>query len=198
MLTYTNRSGKVYFLRKSLTKTGKPRYFFSSKEDGAGESVASIPDGYAIYENPENAQVFLKQAVPRFITEAEENLVKQHLAKLDMPFRYLTDCKDKCITVYESNHNENFLKSIIDDMPSLVSHKRSETLKQWCISGSFSGVLRFSLGDPKKRTFTAERFCYRSFANGWIYLEGPCDLNILVDKYVRTLGTEEFFQLPHF
>lgn len=55
---YCNRVGKRYFLREGKTKTGKPRYFFSSKLEGKGEAVHSMQEGYEIYEHPENAQVF--------------------------------------------------------------------------------------------------------------------------------------------
>ncbi|HDH98756.1 MAG TPA: hypothetical protein ENF70_06465, partial [Deltaproteobacteria bacterium] len=60
-VNYTNRTGKTYYLREGKTKSGKPRYFFSAQQQGKGEVVDRIPDGYEIYEHPENAQVFLRK-----------------------------------------------------------------------------------------------------------------------------------------
>ena len=55
-IQYTNRLGQIYYLCQGITKTGKPKYFFSTKTDG--NRVKMIPDDFEIYENP-NAQVFL-------------------------------------------------------------------------------------------------------------------------------------------
>jgi hypothetical protein len=60
-IEYTNRRGQVYYLYQGVTKTGKPKYYFSMslKEEG----ITAIPDGYEIYENP-NAQIFLRKKEP--------------------------------------------------------------------------------------------------------------------------------------
>ncbi len=72
-LSYTNRAGKTYFLYQGVTRTGKPRFYFSSKEKTEAESVHSIPDGYEIYERPESGQVFLRKAMLRLISEDESS-----------------------------------------------------------------------------------------------------------------------------
>jgi hypothetical protein len=56
-IEYVNRKQKTYYLHAGTTKTGKPKYFFSTKAEGV--LVDDIPEGYEIYENP-NAQVFLQ------------------------------------------------------------------------------------------------------------------------------------------
>ena len=33
-ITYTNRKGKTYYLHEGVTKKGKPRYYFSLKDEG--------------------------------------------------------------------------------------------------------------------------------------------------------------------
>ena len=45
---YTNRVAKTYYLREGKTKTGKPRYFFSTQQDGKGNAFLDIPKGYEI------------------------------------------------------------------------------------------------------------------------------------------------------
>ncbi len=44
---HTSRTGKTYYRHTGVTKTGKPKYFFSQKQDGA--PVDTIPDGFGIY-----------------------------------------------------------------------------------------------------------------------------------------------------
>ena len=63
-ITYTNAKEKMYYLHQGTTKTGKPKYYFSTKPEGT--LAASIPDGFEIYENP-NAQVFLRRIPPKII-----------------------------------------------------------------------------------------------------------------------------------
>jgi hypothetical protein len=76
---YTNRIAKTNYLREGKTKTGKPRYFFSPQKHGKGEEVYRIPDGYEIYEHPENAQVFLRKMRPQLITDLEKLIVTRLL-----------------------------------------------------------------------------------------------------------------------
>ncbi len=61
---FTNRIRQTYYLREGKTKKGKPSYFFSTKQVGKVKIVMQIPDGYEIYEHPENAQVFFKEGTP--------------------------------------------------------------------------------------------------------------------------------------
>jgi hypothetical protein len=60
-IQYINRKEQIYYLHQGITKTGKPKYFFSMKAEG--NVLEAIPDGYEIYENP-NAQVFLRKIQP--------------------------------------------------------------------------------------------------------------------------------------
>ena len=60
---------------------------------------------------------------------------------------------------------------------------------------TYSEVMRFILQDKKARDFTVERFCYRGGIDDWIYLDGPGSLEKLAKKYIKYLGTEEFFEL---
>ncbi len=54
-VTHINRKRVTYYLHVGKTKTGKPRYYFSTKTPA--NTASEIPEGYEIYENP-NAQVF--------------------------------------------------------------------------------------------------------------------------------------------
>ena len=45
-----NKGKKTYYLHQGKTKTGKPKYYFSTKIKG--DLVEEIPEGYEIYEHP--------------------------------------------------------------------------------------------------------------------------------------------------
>ena len=201
---YANRIGKTYYLREGKTKKGKPRYFFSTQQNGKGEAVQDIPEGYEIYEHPENAQVFLRKKRPQLITNIEKQLVEQYTGKLIRPKRYLVDCKDEYITIYESNADVGDIKNIFGDLlknASLRPGMNVDDAMNFLVSATdqhYTAMLRFRLVEKEKRAFTVERFCFRGSIDDWIYLGGPDTLKNLIKDYIELLGTEEFFDLPYF
>lgn len=201
---YTNRTGKTYYLREGKTKTGKPRYFFSPHQNGKGEAVEHIPEGFEIYEHPANAQIFLRKKRPKVITDIEKHLAEKHVKQLRRSRRYRTDCKDDCITVYESDTDIGGLKEswreFLKDAPLYSGMTTDEAMNTLVRNAdqNYTAVLRFRLADKKKRTFVAERFCFRGAIDDWIFLGGPDDLKKLVEKYIELLGKDEFFDSPYF
>lgn len=115
-LQYTNRVGKIYHLHGGKTRTGKPKYFFSLQQNGKGKAINEMPEGYGIYQHPENAQVFLRKKRSRLISDIEEQYVKNQLNTLKRPRRYIVDCKNKYITIYESNRETGNIKGIFDNI----------------------------------------------------------------------------------
>jgi hypothetical protein len=201
---YTNRTGKTYYLREGKTKTGKPRYFFSSQQHGKGQAVEDIPEGYEIYEHPENAQVFLRKTRPQLITDIEKQLVKKYANKLARSKRYRVDCKDEYITIYESNADIENLRNTFGDLlkraplrPGMTVDDAMSALVS-ATDQQYTAMLRFRLADKERRTFTAERFCFRGSIDDWIYLGGPDDLKKLTERYIELLGTDNFFDSPYF
>jgi hypothetical protein len=59
----------------------------------------------------------------------------------------------------------------------------------------YTEMMRFCLVDQERRTFTAERFCFRGSIDDWIHLGGPNTLKKLAKRYIKLLGTEEFYGL---
>ncbi len=201
---YTNRTGKTYYLREGKTKTGKSRYFFSSRQDGKGEVVEHIPEGYEIYEHPGNAQVFLRKKRPKLITDIEKHLIEKNLEQLTRSKRYLVDCKDGYITIYESDADigelEDMLGDFINHTPLRSGVNADEAMNAIVNAANqhYTAMLRFHIVDKERRTFVAERFCFLGAIDDWIILGGPDHLKKLVKKYIKLLGTEEFFDLPSF
>lgn len=201
---YTNRVGKTYYLREGQTKTGKPRYFFSSKSDGKGSPVEAIPENFEIYEHPENAQVFLRKKRPQLITDLEKRLVEKHTGKLKRDRRYRVDCKDEYITIYESNVNVGNMKGILGDLlhqtPLRAGFSIDDALDSIVkvADRQYTAVMRFRLVDEDRRRFAAERFCFRGSIDDWIQIGGPDRLEKLVKRYVKYLGTDDFYEIVGF
>jgi len=76
-VTYRNRRGKTYYLHEGRTKTGKPKYHFSLKNNG--ELVDELPDGYEIYEHPGTGGVFLRKKLPQLILNIEKDVIEKEL-----------------------------------------------------------------------------------------------------------------------
>jgi hypothetical protein len=60
---------------------------------------------------------------------------------------------------------------------------------------SLSPELRFTLEDPEKRIFSAERGCYRGSIDGWIRTHHAGSIADLVESLVPHLGRESFYEL---
>jgi len=61
-------------------------------------------------------------------------------------------------------------------------------------SVQYAPMLQFILDDEKRRTFTAQRYCFRGSVDDWIDI-GYGPLTTLVKQYVKHLGKESYFEL---
>jgi hypothetical protein len=59
----------------------------------------------------------------------------------------------------------------------------------------YSKMMRFVLTDEKSRSFAIERWCFLGSIDDWYFLSGGKTLPELVEKCVRHLGKESFFDL---
>ena len=188
---YKNRKGKKYYLHVGKTKTGKPKYFFSLKNED--QLIDATPDGYEIYEHPANAQVFLRKKLPQIITDLEKRIVKRELENTPSSRWNLVDIKGREIIIYESNKNVDDLKESFGSFanfndPSLLD-------KAPGISVHYAPIMKFVLKDEKKRTFIANRYCFLGSIDDWIFLGGPGPLKDVVKNYIKHLGKESLFEI---
>ena len=188
---YTNRRGKIYYLHRGLTKTGKPQYYFSMRLKG--DLVDSIPEGYEIYEEPLRAQVFLQRKQPQAITDSEKTLVENALDHLKGSKRYFVQVRGKIITIFESNEDLDELRNSLDSSPfSFLRSRLEETLNR---SLTYTAVMRFTLVDEEHRVFNPERFCFRGAIDDWIGIGEPDQLDALIKRFLGFLGRESFYEL---
>jgi hypothetical protein len=128
---YVNRKGQTYYLHESRTKTGKLRYYFSTKK--GGELADEIPEGYEIYEHP-NAQVFLRKVRPKVITDDEVATVERVMQRLYGSQYYRLDVRGDALEVFLPDQDVKRVSNLLKAMPgkgaSAVAVLNAETARR--------------------------------------------------------------------
>ncbi|MCP4422113.1 MAG: hypothetical protein GY805_36335 [Chloroflexi bacterium] len=188
-VTHINRKGKIYYLHRGITKTGKPKYFFALRNKG--ELVKAIPPGYEIYENP-NAQVFLRRKRIPIITDEEIAIVEEGMRQYCRVKDFIIDVKKNSIVIFTPDQNADFLA---DSLSFLPGTRNAKIQAIWQTALSYSPMLQFVLMDKAKREFEVRRYCFLGSIDDWIGIGKVRVLPELVKTYVQHLGEESYFEL---
>lgn len=188
-IEYINRRSQKYYLHQGATKTGKPKYFFSMKSEG--NLIKIIPDGYEIYENP-NGQVFLQRVKPKIISDEEIAKVEKGMKELTNLKYYRIDVRKDTIYVYTPDQDENKISEVFSPFTFAKEADIQNAINR---SITYFAMLKFTLINEDKRIFTAERFCFLGSIDDWIHIGFPDTLQNLVEKYVKHLGHNSFYEL---
>jgi hypothetical protein len=191
-ITYTNRKGLTYYPCQSVTRTGKPRYYFARKPQG--QPVEEMPAGFKIGESV-NGLVFLERARAAQILPAEVTAVEAAVNRHPKARNYRVSVKHDRIEVYERvGPDPGELASRITRFSEAFRGKEV-AIQELLEEGSrFTPVLRFILADAERRIFRVERMHYGG-RDEWfaIRAEGPVDK--LAQNLIPTLGTHRFTEL---
>lgn len=190
-IQHVNRKGDTYYLHEGKTKSGKPMWFFSKKS--VGTLAESIPAGYEIHEKL-NGQVFLRAIPPRLITDEELAIVERGMRDYAQTPYYILDIECDAIVVATADNDIEQLSKEFSEVYGIHDRKRVE---DYLVRTSrYSPMMRFRLVDPEDRRFSVDRWCFKGSLNRWItLLAASGDLESLVEKYVRHLGSESFYHL---
>lgn len=189
-IEHVNRRGDAYHLHEGRTKTGKPKFFFSMKREGT--LAEAMPAGFEVYENP-NAQVFLRKALPRLVTEEEVAVVERGVREQAKLTYFVIDVKGESIVVHLPNENTAFLEeSFLSRFGLRPGFGMAGHVQKFL---TYSPMMRFTLVDEGARRFAAERWCFLGSIDDWFPLSGGGDLKRLAAKYCPHLGRESFFEL---
>ncbi len=188
-ITYVNRKNQIYYLHQGITKTEKPKYFFSMKNEGP--LVDNIPEGFEIYENPD-ARVYLRRIRPKIITDAELAIVNQGVQQFSKLKDYLTDVKKNALIVLTPDQDIEILSELLDRVPATSGQDVKSLLAQ---SVTYSPYLQFVLIDEEKRIFITQRYCFLGSIDDWIEIGKPDTLPNLVKTYVKHLGQDSYYEL---
>ncbi|MDH4138077.1 MAG: hypothetical protein OEW09_15370 [Anaerolineae bacterium] len=191
-VTYTNRKGLTYYLCKSVTKTGKPRYYFA--REPKGEPVEEIPEGFKIGESV-NGLVFLKKDRPAQILPEEVAAVEAAVGRHPKSRNYRVSVKHDRIEVYEQvgPDAEDLIRVLGRQglgMPGLDDRIRAERERY----ARFTPVLRFILTNAERRIFRVERMHYGGL-DEWFEIRLTGSVDRLARRLIPKLGTDAFFEL---
>ncbi|MEM9216149.1 MAG: hypothetical protein AAGD25_17615 [Cyanobacteria bacterium P01_F01_bin.150] len=191
-ITYLNRREKTYYLHQSKTKTGKPKYFFSSKDEG--ELADFIPDGYEIYESP-NSQVFLRKIPKKIITDEEVAIAEKGMRKFCQVSPFIVDVKKDILSIFTPSQSASALADVTMNSKLLRDKSRADAEAYWNRMVDYHSDMRFILVDKQDRLFQLQRYCYRGSVDDWINIDAPDKLEPLIAKYVKHIGQESMFEL---
>ncbi len=190
---YVNRRGDKYYLCIRPSQVGGGRqYTFSRKPSGT--PVEAIPDGYEIRELPDSGQVVLRKIKPSAIAPLERQLIGSAVRSQAGLEHFIVDAEGESLVVYlpgleESEADE--LLAVLGGSDQRTREARDEMVRK----SHYRPMMRFVLVDEENRLFQVERWCFLGGIDKWVFLEGPAALAELVDKYVKHLGKESFFEL---
>ena len=193
-LTYTNHKGVTYYLRRTVTKSGRPRYNFA--REPKGEPVEQIPEGWVISESV-NGFVSLTKERPAQILPQEVAAAEAVLARHPKSRNYRINVKHDRVEVYERmGPNAGELVAGLAGIGLDVSPRADRLRDVLDRRAQFTPVLRFILTDAEQRTFRIERWCYRGSIDDWIDVGPFGALDRLAHLWIPKLGTDAFFESP--
>jgi hypothetical protein len=194
-VSYTNRKGLTYTLYRGQTKTGKPRYYFGRPGEGQGEPVTELPAGFTISESV-NGVVSLVKDRPSLIQQEEVAAIEAAVQQHPETRRYRIAVKRDQIEIYEQagpDYDDIFSTLQTAGLPSLGLAERLRDVEERY--ARYTPVLRFTLLDPTRRLFGAERMCYRGSIDGWLKLVQTGPMAKLARALIPTLSTDQFYEL---
>jgi len=196
-VTYTNRKGRKYYLCQGITKTGKPRYFFSREQKD--KPIEEIPEGYEISESV-NGIVSLSKGRPKLLLKSEIATIKFAIQKHRKARRYRFDVKSKEVIIYEQvgpglEELSEKIETKYGFLGALTNNLLHQFENEQKIYTQYTPVMKFILVDKEKRLFCARRMCYLSGIDDWIDLTYDKTIEELSSALFPRLGTDEFFEL---
>lgn len=190
---HVNRRGEPYFLQVVRCGNGTLHYSFTRKL--RGEPVSALPEGHEVHERPEDGQVFLRRARPTAIRREELEATESAIRSLTGVEHFIVHAEGDAIIVYwadiEPDARLAILRALVPVGASDADNLRLNMLRR----ARYDKMLRFTLTDPERRRFRAERWCFLGSIDNWYFLEGDKPLPELLTAFVPHLGNESFFEL---
>ena len=145
---------------------------YSAARKPSGKLVDAVPDGYEIYEHPDNAQVFVRKIKPTKILPIERQLVETAIRKLAKLDYFIVNVEEESIVIYltdaEPDASLGFMRSFAP-----MTADQAASAKKFIISHArYSKMMRFVLTDETSRAFNVERWCFLGSIDDWYFLGG--------------------------
>ena len=195
-VTHKNRRGETYHLLQGKTKTGKPKYYVSKKP--GLNTVDTIPDGYELFESPVDAIVHVRKLRPTSILKEELDETISIISRVTGKKIFSVLREGKALVVYWPDRDSGDVSQLFSRMFGVSLHSGSDHDTSYDRSLMMlmktSAVLKFVLSDDEKRTFAAERMCFRG-DGFWLTYSQSGPLPPLVESLCIHLGQESFYEI---
>ena len=187
--TYTNRMGDTYYLHEGKTKTGKIRYF-AAKKPREG-TLSAMPEGFEFSESINGVVSVrrIKESDTR-IPASDIALVQAELDRHHHLCEHRIDIVKGEIVVFEP---ANPLSELHEEMARsfpILAYRDLSSIKRRV---RYDPVMKF-VPLQKNSGYSVHRMTYRG-DGGWSWPLASGRLHDLVQKFLRHVGTDEFFEL---
>ncbi len=144
-----------------------------------------------------NGKVSLVIDLPQVIFPEELAIIEKAIRRHPKNENYRVDIKKNQIVVYERQgpDMDSFVESFTKIGLFPADEVRRKVKKILIEDAQYSPILRFTLEDPRERTFKVERWSFLGGIDNWIDIGQFGKLDDLVKKLIPKLGTDAFFDL---
>lgn len=192
-IVYTNCDGDEYFLHEGVTKTGKPRYFVSKKNEGT--LAKAMPGGFEFYEQP-GGRVYFRKIQKTPIREEELHYVQNKIADMiDQEYEDEMAQYKSPLSVQIGLESQRRTGKRVSRFEAEI--RKNEIIIYRVRYSNAMPIMKFALENEEKRLFHTSRWCFMGSIDDWIGVGTTGYLFDLVDKYCPTLGTEDFYELMY-
>jgi hypothetical protein len=157
--------------------------------------VDHVPEGYEIYEAPEEAQVMIRKIRVSRVRPEERAVVAEAIRRDTALKNFIIDLENDCMVVYVPNRDPDECERLLSLLGGPAA-AGDASMQSWFIKTSrYIKMLRFTLASEEPRRFTVDRWCFRGRIDGWLPVGSPGALEVQVERTVKHLGRESFFEL---
>lgn len=192
-IEYVNRKGDRYYLLQGKTKTGKPKYYVARKI--SGEPVEEMPEGYELYEHPEQGLVHVRKIRPTNILPSERERLADLTRELANTEFFVVDIQEDSLIVHAPGDNPSGRARLLNALFGGSPTDEESNLSWIAANAVYLPMFCFSLEDGEDRRFSVERWCFRGAIDGWYPLSSGKSLEQQARKYLPHLGKESFYEL---
>lgn len=188
VFTYENRMAVTYYLHEGQTKTGKPRYFFA-KTMGPG-MLSEMPKGFEVSESINGVVSVRKRTTDRAVVPEEDvKVVVDVVARHAHLQGYLVRPLDNAVVIFEPHPRPSELRDLAERYGTF--YRASNFIEERMKKAQYAPIMKFEReGDG----YAVRRMTYRG-KGGWSWSLGIGKLQGLATKFVKSIGTEDFFDL---
>jgi hypothetical protein len=193
VVKYTNRMGDTYYLHTGRTKTGKVRYFVAKTIRQGVRSA--MPDGFGFAESINGVVSVSKTDVSAArIPEADRALASGEMARhAHLRSHRIETIKAELIVFEPMGAISEDVMTAMGRGPSMDPAAPGTTVVGMRSKVRYVPVMKF-VPSPQPGVYSVYRMTYRG-DGGWSWPLASGPLHKLLKRYLRHVGTDQFFEL---